>query len=438
MEPNLSSPKFRINHWVDTNSKNAIKYIKYTNNPNKSTGNGSKSKQNSKTGAIYVCKVCEQEFKSIREFEDHAVTAHTSIPPKNENVPFQFNETAKLYVCNICLKGFKSINGFQNHALKAHVSDTTSKNENIPAKSEVKNHLGMHNIILTARTEVKNHEHQNTKKSVAEESDAEMQEFSCDICKKEFSQMPLLEAHIINEHLKKMSSSSVSSESEIESEVETDQEVETPFRDDTNSKKIESNLMDDDVLKKECLTRRLVIKLKRIGNAQNQSEHRTFEEESLVTNSSNPAIDENLKSRVKLEPSEYVFDHHQDFQSSIKEEVLKEDTISEDSTFLSQDLVSNEEVVELKFVQPTKLKIKVDNGTFKMYTMPNHCETVTLKDVKKFLLKESSFPKKSGNTFEFFVKIIDDGDTTFEKCTLSSAILPNIIGKITLECHTIK
>ena len=408
MEPNVSSPKFRINHWVDTNSKNAIKYIKYTNNPNKSTGNGSKSKQNSKTGAIYVCKVCEQEFKSIREFEDHAVTAHTSIPPKNENVPFQFNETAKLYVCNICLKGFKSINGFQNHALKAH------------------------------GTEVKNHEHQNTKKSVAEESDAEMQEFSCDICEKEFSQMPLLEAHIINGHLKKMSSSSVSSESEIESEVETDQEVETPFRDDTNSKKIESNLMDDDVLKKECLTRRLVIKLKRIGNAQNQSEHRTFEEQSLVTNSSNPAIDENLKSRVKLEPSEYVFDHHQDFQSSIKEEVLKEDTISEDSTFLSQDLVSNEEVVELKFVQPTKLKIKVDNGTFKMYTIPNHCETVTLKDVKKFLLKESSFPKKSGNTFEFFVKIIDDGDTTFEKCTLSSAILPNINGKITLECHTIK
>ena len=110
-------------------------------------------------------------------------------------------------------------------------------------------------------------------KSVAEESDAEMQEFSCDMCDKEFSQMPLLEAHIINEHLRKMSSSSVSSESEIESEVETDQEVETLFiHDDTNSKKIESNLMDDDVLKKECLTRRLVIKLKRIGNAQNQSE----------------------------------------------------------------------------------------------------------------------------------------------------------------------
>ena len=184
------------------------------------------------------------------------------------------------------------------------------------------------------RTEVKNHEHQNTKKSVAEESDAQMQEFSCDLCGKEFSQMPLLEAHIINEHLRKMSSSSVSSESEIESEVETDQEVETPFRDDTNSKKIESNLMDDDVLKKECLTRRLVIKSKRIGNAQNQSEHRTFEEESLVTNSSNPAIGENLNSRVKLEPSDYVFDYHEDFESksSIQEEILKEDTISKDST----------------------------------------------------------------------------------------------------------
>jgi hypothetical protein len=68
--------------------------------------------------------------------------------------------------------------------------------------------------------------------------------------------------------------------------------------------------------------------------------------------------------------------------------------------------------------------------------MPNHCETVTLNDVKKFLLKESSFPK--GNFFEFFVKIIDDdGDVTFEKCTLSTVILPNINGKITMECHTI-
>jgi len=164
----------------------------------------------------YVCKVCEQEFKSIRGFEDHSMMAHGSILPKNENVPLKFkSETAKLYVCNFCLKGFKSINGFQNHTLKAHssvvVSNTTRKNENIPAKSEVKNHLRTHNIILTARTEVKNHEHQNTKN----------------------------DSHI---------------------------------RDDTNSKKIESNLMDDDVLKKECLTRRLVIKLKRIGNAQNQSE----------------------------------------------------------------------------------------------------------------------------------------------------------------------
>ena len=112
-------------------------------------------------------------------------------------------------------------------------------------------------------------------------------------------------------------------------------------------------------------------------------------------------------------------------------------TIDEASKYLPLKK-NDEDIVELKHIQPTKLKIKVDNGTFKMYTMPNHCETVTLNDVKQFLMKESSFPKKSGNNFEFFVKIIDDGDTTFEKCTLSSAILPNNNGKITLECHTIQ
>ena len=87
------------------------------------------------------------------------------------------------------------------------------------------------------RTEVKNHEHQNTKKSVAEESDAKMQEFSCDKCKREFSQMPLLEAHIMDEHLR----------NQIKSKIEPDQEVENEIKQESEPKSIRQKV----VLKKQ-------------------------------------------------------------------------------------------------------------------------------------------------------------------------------------------
>ena len=91
------------------------------------------------------------------------------------------------------------------------------------------------------RTEVKNHEHQNTKKSVAEESDAEMLEFSCDMCDKEFSQMPLLEAHIMDEHLRNQI------KSKIDSEVEPDQEVDNDIKQESEPKSIRPKV----VLKKQ-------------------------------------------------------------------------------------------------------------------------------------------------------------------------------------------
>ena len=150
---------------------------KLINNPNKSTGNGNKRKQKFETdGKIYVCKVCQQEFKLIREFEDHSMTAHTSNAPKNENVPLKSkSETAKLYVCNICQKNFKSINGFQNHTLKVHssgvVSDTTPKNENIQVKSEVKSE-----IKTDIKTEIKNEIKSEIKTEIIKELLDEMDE----------------------------------------------------------------------------------------------------------------------------------------------------------------------------------------------------------------------------------------------------------------------
>ena len=149
---------------------------KVINNQNKSTGNGNKRKQKFETdGKIYVCKVCQKEFKLIREFEDHSMTAHTSNPPKNENVSLKSkSETAKLYVCNICQKDFKSINGFQNHTLKVHssgvVSDTTPKNENIQVKSEIKSEIKSE-VKSEIKSEVKTEIKTEVKKEPLDEMD---------------------------------------------------------------------------------------------------------------------------------------------------------------------------------------------------------------------------------------------------------------------------
>ena len=298
------------------------------------------------------------------------------------------------------------------------------------------------------RNEVKNHEHQNTKKSVAEESDAKMQEFSCDICKKEFSQMPLLEAHIINEHLRKIGQKVKTPKEKrgrpLSQEVKTPeakrgrgrprgQKVKTPEQieflktayafskycnSEVQSKLSQLSGLPELSIQKWFEKQRHKDRVKR----KSQISHDLTMDEVIVRNENDIANPlEKLDIETKIEPIDYVSDH---------------EMVSKDHIKIEND--EDVDVVELKHIQPTKLKIKVDNGTFKMYTMPNHCETVTLNDVKQFLMKESSFPKKSGNAFEFFVKIIDDGDTTFEKCTLSSAILPNINGKITLECHTIQ
>ena len=82
---------------------------------------------------------------------------------------------------------------------------------------------------------------ENTNQPVAEESDAEMLEFSCDMCDKEFSQMPLLEAHIMDEHLRNQI------KSKIESEVEPDQEVENDIKQESEPKSIRPKV----VLKKQ-------------------------------------------------------------------------------------------------------------------------------------------------------------------------------------------
>ena len=69
-----------------------------------------------------------------------------------------------------------------------------------------------------------------------EQSD-EFNEFSCDMCDKEFSQMPLLEAHIMDEHLR----------NQIKSKIEPDQEVENDIKQESEPKSIRQKV----VLKKQ-------------------------------------------------------------------------------------------------------------------------------------------------------------------------------------------
>ena len=92
----------------------------------------------------------------------------------------------------------------------------SKSNPNITNSSDVEN-IGQK---ITTENEQSDEFRENTNQPVGEESDAEMQEFSCDMCDKEFSQMPLLEAHIMDEHLR----------NQIKSKIEPDQEVENDIK----------------------------------------------------------------------------------------------------------------------------------------------------------------------------------------------------------------
>ena len=90
---------------------------------------------------------------------------------------------------------------------------------------------------------------------------------------------------------------------------------------------------------------------------------------------------------------------------------------------LSEYSLDIPEIVVLKHKRPTKLKIRWDNSSYKLYEMPNqHLETVTLNVVKDFLLTKAPFPKD--RIFEFSVKVIDeDGDAIFKECTYPTETL---------------
>ena len=143
----------KVNVQVKTNSKIA------TPNSKIATPNSKTATPNSKTETgKYICKICQQGFKLIREFEDHSMTAHTGNSEK-ENVQVKPN-SGKVYVCNICQKDFKSINGFQNHMIKAHSRSVNSANspkkENIQVeiKSEIKSEVKSE-VKSEIKTEIK-------------------------------------------------------------------------------------------------------------------------------------------------------------------------------------------------------------------------------------------------------------------------------------------
>ena len=106
-------------------------------------------------------------------------------------------------------------------------------NPNMSNSSDVEN-IGQK---ITTENEQSDEFRENTNQSVAEESDVESLEFSCDMCDKEFSQMPLLEAHIMDEHLR----------NQIKSKIEPDQEVENEIKQESEPKSIRQKV----VLKKQ-------------------------------------------------------------------------------------------------------------------------------------------------------------------------------------------
>ena len=106
-------------------------------------------------------------------------------------------------------------------------------NPNMSNSSDVEN-IGQK---ITTENEQSDGFKENTNQPVAEVSDAEMLEFSCDMCDKEFSQMPLLEAHIMDEHLR----------NQIKSKIEPDQEVENEIKQESEPKSIRPKV----VLKKQ-------------------------------------------------------------------------------------------------------------------------------------------------------------------------------------------
>ena len=106
-------------------------------------------------------------------------------------------------------------------------------NPNMSNSSDVEN-IGQK---ITTENEQSDEFRENTNQSVAEESDVESLEFSCDMCDKEFSQMPLLEAHIMDEHLR----------NQIKSKIEPDQEVENDIKQESEPKSIRQKV----VLKKQ-------------------------------------------------------------------------------------------------------------------------------------------------------------------------------------------
>ena len=160
--------------------------------------------QSQKSRSKYACTSCDKSYAQAQTLRNHVKTVHEG----------------KRYDCDVCEKSFMQPKSLKHHKKTVHEKITPDQEKNFQDASSHKKPLDDE----TNKTEDINQdendqseERDQDEKSIQDDS---VQEFSCDMCKKKFKEMSILESHIEKEHLKSMSSSISSSASNIQTDEE--------------------------------------------------------------------------------------------------------------------------------------------------------------------------------------------------------------------------
>ena len=160
--------------------------------------------QSQKSRSKYACKECDKSYAQAQTLRNHVKTVHEG----------------KRYDCDVCEKSFMQPKSLKHHKKTVHEKITPDQEKNSQDASSHKKPLDDE----TNKTEDINQdendqseERDQDEKSIQDDS---VQEFPCDMCKKKFKEMSILESHIEKEHLKNMSSSVSSSASNIQTDKE--------------------------------------------------------------------------------------------------------------------------------------------------------------------------------------------------------------------------
>ena len=160
--------------------------------------------QSQKSRSKYACKECDKSYAQAQTLRNHVKTVHEG----------------KRYDCDACEKSFMQPKSLKHHKKTVHEKITPDQEKNSQDALSHKKPLDDE----TNKTEDINQdendqseERDQDEKSIQDDS---VQEFPCDMCKKKFKEMSILESHIEKEHLKNMSSSVSSSASNIQTDEE--------------------------------------------------------------------------------------------------------------------------------------------------------------------------------------------------------------------------